>query len=197
VILEGIVTTLDEDGRLNVAPMGPRMLPDGRRFVLRPYRTATTYRNLKATGEGVLHVHDDPVLLARAAIERVEDAETLPASVVRGRVLAGCCRYAEFRVERLDDREDRTTIEAVVVASGRFRDPFGWNRGQFAVLEAAILATRVELLDLGRMLAQFAELAVLVDKTGGPAEHEAFGLLDRYVREAARARGIDPEAPDA
>ena len=69
MILEGIVTTLNPDGSLNVAPMGPRV--ENRsfdRFVLRPYRSSTTYRNLKALGEGVLHVTDDVLLLARAAI---------------------------------------------------------------------------------------------------------------------------------
>ncbi len=39
-----------------------------RRFVLRPFRTSTTYRNLKAHGEGVLHITDDVLLLARTAI---------------------------------------------------------------------------------------------------------------------------------
>ena len=40
MILEGIVTTVGPDGRVNVAPMGPRLLGDPyaepRRFVLRP-----------------------------------------------------------------------------------------------------------------------------------------------------------------
>ena len=68
MILEGIVTTVGPDGAVNIAPMGPRVTPDMARFVLRPYKTAQTYRNLKALGEGVLHVTDDVLLLARAAI---------------------------------------------------------------------------------------------------------------------------------
>ena len=38
------------------------------RFVLRPFHTSTTYHNLKARGEGVLHVTDDVLLLAQTAI---------------------------------------------------------------------------------------------------------------------------------
>ena len=68
MILEGIVTTLGPEGLLNVAPMGPQVDDAMRRFVLRPYRTSTTYRNLKARGEGVLHVTDDVLLLARSAV---------------------------------------------------------------------------------------------------------------------------------
>ena len=54
--------------RSNIAPMGPKVEADLRRFVLRPFKTATTYRNLKRHGEGVLHVTDDALMLARAAI---------------------------------------------------------------------------------------------------------------------------------
>src|SRR5262249_33778477 len=72
MILEGIVTTVSAEGTVNVAPMGPRVDADFRRLVLRPFRTAQTYHNLKAHGEGVLHVTDDVNLLARAALGALE-----------------------------------------------------------------------------------------------------------------------------
>ena len=70
MILEGIVTTLNDDATLNIAPMGPRVDPGTNlaRFELRPYRSSTTYHNLKARGEGVFHVTDDVLLLAQTAI---------------------------------------------------------------------------------------------------------------------------------
>ncbi len=42
MILEGVATTLDEAGTLNVAPMGPLVDAAMRRFVLRPFQTSTT-----------------------------------------------------------------------------------------------------------------------------------------------------------
>jgi hypothetical protein len=182
VILEGIVTTLDPEGRLNVAPMGPRVEPGLRRFVLRPFRTAATYRNLKATGVGVLHVTDDVLMIARAAIGLAVEAATRPASAVRGEVLIDACRYYEFRVLSLDDREERATIEAETLAEGRLRDFFGLNRAKHAVVEAAILATRVHLIPSGEILAEMDRLAPLVEKTGGEAERAAFRLLEQHVR---------------
>ncbi len=196
MILEGIVTTIDGEGRLNVAPMGPAVEPGMARFTLRPFRTSTTYRNLDATGEGVLHVVDDALLLAKTAIGRpVDDEPTRPAAVVRGRILLGACRYYEFRVvERDDGRGPRAAMVAATVAEGRLRDPFGWNRAQHAVVEAAILATRTEILPLTEILADLRRLAAPVEKTGGPAELAAFALLVDHVHEAARARGLDPES---
>lgn len=191
MILEGIVTTIGPDGTLNVAPMGPVVESgDLARFVLRPYTSSTTYRNLKALGEGVLHVTDDVLTIARGAIGRIEDAPTRPADVVNGRILASACRYAEFRVVELDDSGARTTIRCEAVASGRLRDFFGLNRAKHAVVEAAILATRVDFLPLPEILEQYDRLAVLVEKTAGPEEAEAFALLRSHVRQVARARGV-------
>lgn len=189
MILEGIVTTVDRDGRLNIAPMGPAVEPAMRRFVLRPFQTATTYRNLKETREGVLHVTDDVLLLARTAIGSPVDPPTRAARSVRGQVLVDACRYYEFRVRELDDSQERTTIAVETVAEGRQRDFFGFNRAKHAVIEAAILATRTAFLPLDEITADFRRLEPLVAKTGGEAERTAFSLLVDYVAEEARRRG--------
>jgi beta-RFAP synthase len=184
MIIEGIVTTLDEAGRLNVAPMGPLFDDaDAQTFVLRPFQGSTTLRNLIATRQGVFHLIDDPVLLAKAAIGRLDPAEitTLPAQLVQGRVLADSCSYQEFRVRSIDTRHERAEIVAQVVASGRFRDPAGWNRARHAVLEAAILATRIGILPDDEITARWHDLATTVDKTAGPPEREAWGILSRHV----------------
>ncbi|HEX8201241.1 MAG TPA: DUF447 domain-containing protein [Isosphaeraceae bacterium] len=192
MILEGIVTTLDAEGILNVAPMGPRVDDaELRRLELRPYPSTTTYRNLREQGEGVFHVTDDVLLLAQAAIGQPRDVATRPAEVVWGRVLLGACRYVEFRVLELDDRGPRATIRAEAVAGGRLRDFFGLNRAKHAVVEAAILATRTEFLPAEEILAEIGKLAVLVEKTGGAAERTAFDLLEDHVRRMTRGRGGD------
>ncbi len=198
MILEGIVTTLNRDGALNIAPMGPEVDPglSMARFVLRPFYTSTTYHNLKAGGEGVFHVTDDVLLLAQTAIGTVPTPapESRRADVVAGRILLGSCRYCEFRVVELDDRDERTSIVVETVAQGRFREFFGFNRAKHAVLEAAIMATRTAWLPLDEMLVEFRKLAILVDKTGGPKERAAFTLLHRHLRETAARHGLDADA---
>ena len=188
MILEGIVTTVSPDGVLNVAPMGPHVGDSMDRFVLRPFQTAQTFRNLRAHGEGVLHVTDDVLLLARAAVGPLDPLPAIePAERVRGYVLRDTCRFYEFRVLAIDDRTERVTIEAETIHCGRRRDFFGFNRAKHAVVEAAILATRVALAPADQIADEFRRLAVLVEKTGGPQEHEAFRFLNAYV---AQARGV-------
>ncbi len=192
MILEGLVTTLGPDGALNVAPMGPKIPADlsMATFVLRPYRTATTYRNLKAGGAGVFHVVDDVGLLARTAIGAAVEPppRTLPATAVAGRILADACRYYEFQPIVIDDADERTTILVETVAEGRLRDFLGFNRARNAVVEAAILATRTAFLPVAEILEEYRKLSIVVDKTGGPTEREAFDLLLAHVREATGPR---------
>ncbi len=182
MILEGLVTTLGPDGTLNVAPMGPQV--EGLhldRFVLRPYRSSTTYRNLKFQGEGVFHVTDDALMIARAVLGLETLPPTRPAGKVQGSILTGACRYAEFRVCSLDDEQERTTITVETVAEERLRDFFGFNRAKHAVLEAAILASRSAILPRAQILADFDRLRILVDKTGGTDERTGFDLLLRHI----------------
>jgi uncharacterized protein len=195
VILEGILTTLSPEGLLNIAPMGPQIGPDPsmKTFELRPYRSSTTYQNLKARGEGVFHVTDDVLLLAQAAIGEplVPEPELRPARLVAGWIIGGACRYFEFRVTDVDDREDRARFTVEALAEGRLRDFLGFNRARHAVVEAAILATRTAFLPRAEVLSEFDRLAVIVAKTGGPIEAAAFRLLHDHVLKPFRPVLLD------
>jgi hypothetical protein len=183
-LLEGVVTTLNSDSSPHIAPMGPIVDTRFERLLLRPFRTSVTYQNLKRAGEGVLHVTDDVELMARAAIGRLERLPALRrADAVNGVILADACRWYAFRVESLDDSAERTAIVARVVDRGRMRDFFGFNRAKHAVIEAAILATRIDFLDHDYLLAELERLAPPVAKTGGHEERRAFDFLRQYVLE--------------
>jgi hypothetical protein len=189
MILEALVTTLDAAGAPHLAPMGPRVAPDFTRFVLRPFPTSHTCQNLLRHREGVLHITDDALLLARAAVGALAAPPPVRAAArVRGFVLADCCRYFEFAVTAVDTTGARASMAAEVVHAGRVRDFFGFNRGKHAVVEAAILATRLHLLPRADVAAEFARLRVVVEKTGGPAEHEAMALLEAKLGAAEAGR---------
>lgn len=182
MILEGIVTTLGPSGTVNIAPMGPRLIQGFDRFLLRPFRTSTTYKNLKFKGEGVLHVTDDVLLIAKAAIGDVDDARNRPANQVQGRILLDSCRYYEFRIIQQSETQTRAEFLAETIEMGRLRDFLGFNRAKHAVIEAAILATRTHLLSQASIREEFEKLKAIVSKTAGPAETEAFLLLESFIQ---------------
>lgn len=182
MILEGVVTTLAADGRLNVAPMGPIVSPDMRTLTLRPFQSSQTYANLKSQPHGVFHVVDDVLLLAQAALHQLTtEPPTVPAEKILGRVLEDCCRWYEFQVVQLDDSQERTRIEAEVSHVGRRRDFFGFNRAKHAVLEATILATRLHLIPEAEVRQELSRLEPLVQKTAGDQEFTAWDVVRQYV----------------
>jgi len=192
LILEGLVTTQDAQGVVNLAPMGPIVDRDLTRLTLRPFRTSQTYRNLKQTREGVFHVTDDVELLAHAAIgDFPQPPEYRAAAHVKCPLLADACRWLEFRVELFDDNADRTTIECAIIQRSEGRPFFGFNRAKHAVVEAAILATRVGIQPADEIREEMSRLAVIVGKTAGEQEERAF----RYLREQTARRLVESGTP--
>ena len=188
MILEGIVTTQNDDGSTNTSPMGPIVDSTTSNFTLRPFQTSTTYKNLKRSSVGVLHVTDDVLLLAQAAIGQPTNPQLVNCESVGIKMIADCCRWYAFRVETLDDQNERTRIECKTIDQGRVRDFFGFNRAKHAVIEAAILATRVHILDASDIASQLEALRPLIEKTGGERETEAFALLDSHIKKHSSRR---------
>ena len=183
MIIETIVTTIDMDGVVNVAPMGvewdPHAEPDS--IVLKPFLETATYRNITGTRAAVVNIIDDVRVFARAAVSN-PDYATVPAVAVRGVVLADACSWRELEARTIDSTPPRSRIDTTVVHRGARREFVGFNRAHHAVLETAIYATRVHLLPQPFLTSELERLQVIVDKTAGPREHEAMKLLSDYIR---------------
>ena len=183
MIIETIVTTVDGNGAVNIAPMGVDWDGGDAAPLLKPFLETTTYRNIMATGAAVVNLIDDVGLFARAAIGN-PDYPVVQAVAVDGVVLRDACSWRELTVRSVDSTPPRSRIETNVAHRGVQREFIGFNRARHAVIEAAIYATRVHLLERMFLEAELARLQIIVDKTAGPVEHEAMALLADYIRSA-------------
>jgi uncharacterized protein len=183
VIIESILTTTDAQGTVNFAPMGVEWGEE--EIIIKPFLETSTFRNLQATRVAVVNLTDDVMLFAQGAIATVR-FPVVPATAVPGVVLAEVCSWREVEVLTLDASAPRARIVTRVVHRGVRREFLGFNRARHAVLEAAILATRTQLLPPEQIREEFARLQVIVDKTAGPREREAMALLTDFVRRAPR-----------
>lgn len=182
LILEGLVTSLNHDDSLNVSPMGPIVNRAQTEFLFRPFQTSRTYGNLKRTGAGVFHVVDDVLLLAKAAINHLDPIPpTRPAEEIEGCVLADACRWYEFEVIEIDDSSERTTVRTQVVHTGQLRHVWGFNRAKHAVLELAVISTRLFMMEPDDVQTEVDRLEIIVEKTAGDQERAAFDLLREYI----------------
>src|SRR5262245_35117330 len=150
-------------------------------IVLKPFLDTATYRNVTATRSAVVNLTDDVRVFAQAAISNPLYA-TVPASVVKGVVLADCCSWRELEVQAIDSTPPRSRIETSVVHRGFRREFIGFNRACHAVLEAAIYSTRLHLLDASFGRSEMDGLQVIVDKTAGDREREAMTLLTAHIQ---------------
>lgn len=178
MIVEGIVTSRDAGGLVNFAPMGVEWGEE--RLVLKPFLETSTFRNLTANRTAVFNLVDDVLLFAQAAIGSPQ-FPWHPAERVAGAVLEAACSWRELEVEAIDATPPRSRIDARIVHRGRGREFIGFNRARHAVLEAAILATRVHMLPAAQIREELGRLEILVEKTAGPREREAWALLSDYV----------------
>lgn len=201
MILETLVSTCDAAERPNLAPMGPIVDDDWEcqpgnipQFTLRPFDGSTTSANLRTTGRAVIHFSSDAGLFADAVMNRLSAdrlAELLmptrrgfPPRMIR------CERY--FVVELVDrdapvDEIGRRRLRCRVVESDVVDPPRPLNRAAAAVIEAAILSTRLHLLSADHVREEIERLSVAVDKTGGVMTTAAFERLRIYVDQSINA----------
>jgi hypothetical protein len=181
VIIESIVTTQNAAGIVNIAPMGVDWPDDPAVLILKPFIDTTTFRNLRETGAAVINLTDDVRVFTQAALSLPMAEPTIPATVVDGVVLANACSWREVEMVSVDATPPRARIDARVVHHGRHREFLGFNRARHAVLEATILATRLHLIPHDEVRAEVARLQILIDKTAGPREREAWTMVTTFI----------------
>lgn len=184
MIIEGLITTVDLEGTVNLAPMGPIVNGDFESFLLRPWKGSQTYSNLCAGDTAVFHVVDEVDLIAKSVMKTVSQSPPMnKAHQVNGWVLEDCCRWFEIQIVDRDLTSDRAEIQAEVVYSGERRAFRGFNRARHAILEAAILATRIQFLEQDEVALQFEYFRSAVEKTGTDRHQQLFQSLSDFVAE--------------
>ncbi|QDU75571.1 hypothetical protein Pan97_26040 [Bremerella volcania] len=177
-IVEGMLTTQNADGTVNVAPMGPRVNDEFTQFLLRPFPGSRTYENLLRTRQATFHVTDDVEMIAQAAIGDLHQSPEFHSDSGEGyHILAGCCRWYQLEAAQVDTSGERAALTCRVVRMGHLRNFLGLNRAKHAVLELAILATRVHLLSAEEIDQAIVMMSPWVEKTGGDAEVRAWEFL--------------------
>jgi len=178
VIFETVVTTVSPQGRAHVAPMGVRYA--GEQVVLMPFRPSTTLDNIVATRHAVLNIVVDTRVFAGCVTGR-KSWPTIDAERVAGVRLACALRHLELELEA-DDGDPQRPVLRMRRVHEREHAPFvGLNRAQAAVIEAAVLVSRLHMLPPQKIEAEMRYLQIAIDKTAGPEEHEAWQWLSEAV----------------
>jgi hypothetical protein len=178
MIRETIVTTVSTAGAVHVAPLG--IIQDGEGWIIAPFHPSTTLDNLRAVPFAVANYTDDVRVFAGSLTGR-RDWPTTAAEGVPVPRLAGALAHAELAVSRIAEDDQRPRFHCRVVTLAIHAAFRGFNRAQAAVIEAAILVSRLHMLPRHKVEAEMAYLEIAVGKTAGPAEQEAWNWLAEKV----------------
>jgi hypothetical protein len=178
-ILETVVATCNSDGSHHIAPYG--LIQDGADWILAPFRPSPAIENLQLVPYAVASSPCDLRVIAGAVTGRrqwpTEKAENVPG--VRLRDAFG---HLELEVAAFQDDATRPRFRCRVVHAASHMPFIGYNRAQAAIIEAAILVTRLHILPRTKVETEMSYLAIAVSKTGGAAETEAWNWLTGKVR---------------
>lgn len=186
LIYEAVVTTVSTTGVPHVAPMGVRHVQGD--VVLMPFSPSTTVDNILATGHAVLNLITDVRVFAGCVTGR-KQWPLQPAAHIPGLRLDCALRHVELKLVAMQQDEQRPVLRLSPVHEATHAPFIGMNRAQAAVLEGAVLVSRLHLLPADKIDTEMRYLQIAIDKTAGLAEREAWGWLQQAIAAHRGAQG--------
>ncbi|MEQ1528772.1 MAG: DUF447 domain-containing protein [Methylococcales bacterium] len=178
MIQETIVTTQNSSGAVHIAPMGIHSSAD--EFIILPFRPSATLNNLLESKVAVINFCTDVRVFAGCLTGR-RDWPVQAAEKISGQVLSCALAHTEVELVRVEADDTRPKLFCKTVHTVTHAPFLGFNRAQFAVLEAAILVSRLGMLPMAKVQAELDYLRIGLEKTAGPIELEAWGWLMQAI----------------
>ncbi len=174
MIFETIVTSVDEDGKPYVTPFGVRH--EAGCVVISPYKPSTSLNNILATKCAVMNLSDDVRVFAGALTKR-QPWQLVETNIIEGFRLVDCLAHVELALDEVRDDAMRPQLVMMKVAEFNHKPFAGFNRAQAAVIELAVLVSRLHMLPREKIQTELQYLKIAIDKTAGEREKEAWGWL--------------------
>jgi hypothetical protein len=177
-ILEVIVISQDSAGQPHIAPFGIRRR-NGLVHIA-PYRPSLTLDNLMQQQSATLNMTDDVRVFAAALTGRTcwqltqQDGAWL---------LDSALAYQQLALHHIEDDPVRPSLYFSVQHQAQLAMFQGFNRAQSAVIELAVLVSRLGLIATAQIQQQMMQLQVLIDKTAGEHEWQAWQWLQERVQD--------------
>lgn len=179
-INETIITTQSAEGQVHITPFGIRE-QDGY-ILISPFKPSTTLQNILDTKVAVVNLTDDVRVFAGALTKKLR-CEVTAADKVNCARLVDTLAHMELELVEVSEDEQRPTLVMQVVKTVNHHPFSGFNRAQAAVIELAVLVSRLHMLPKEKIMQEKDYLQIAIDKTAGEAELEAWQWLNHRVDE--------------
>jgi uncharacterized protein len=128
----------------------------------------------------VLNLVTDTRVFAGCVTGR-RDWPTVAAERIAGVRLACALRHVELELAKQRDDAQRPVLHMTRLHEATHAPFTGFNRAQAAVIEGAVLVSRLSMLPVDKVDAEMAYLQIAIDKTAGAEEREAWSWLQQAV----------------
>lgn len=173
-IVETIITTTDASGAAHIAPLG--LIEDGSGWIIAPFHPSRTLDNLRAVPFAVAS-HTDDVRVFAGCLTGRRDWPLTAADKVLGVRLANALSHWELAVDHVTEDQTRPRFHCRIAHHGLHAPFEGFNRAQAAVIECAVLVSRLKMLPPDKVEAELKYLDIAISKTAGEREQIAWGWL--------------------
>lgn len=178
MIYETIITSTDQQGQPHIAPFGIRERDS--LVLIAPFRPSSSLDNLLGSKSAVINLTDDVRIFAGALTGR-RNWPVRKADKVQGYVLEAALAHRELELVEVKEDETRPELYFRVVHEATHAPFRGFNRAQAAVIELAVLVSRLHMLPIDKIESELVYLQIAIEKTAGPRELEAWGWLMEAV----------------
>ena len=183
MIHEVIVTTINKDKKVHIAPMGVKILQsDSKKLVqISPFKPSQTLNNILETKIATVNFIDNVKVFSGIVTGKKIDWDLEVFD-------DGCAPHLQntnthMNVKAIEDHDDpvRPRIICEVINEQIHRPFLGFNRAQFSVIELAVLSTRLGRIDDNKIKDEMKYLKIGIDKTAGKNEKEAWEWIEKKI----------------
>ena len=183
MIHEVIVTTINKDKKVHIAPMGVKILQSGSKKLVQisPFKPSQTLDNILETKIATVNFIDNVKVFSGIVTGEKKDwkLEVFDDKCVPH--LQNTNTHMNVKVSENHDDPVRPRIMCELIKEQIHRPFLGFNRAQFSVIELAVLSTRLGRIDDNKIKDEMKYLKIGIDKTAGKNEKEAWEWIEKKI----------------
>ncbi len=184
MIHEVIVTTVNKDNLVHIAPMGIKFIDHANQKCIKisPFKPSQTLDNLVSTKKATINFIDDVMVFAGIVTGIKKEWDLSPQAKDNVAHLSNTNSYMNLKVLNVVEDELRPNIICNIHDTQNLRPFMGFNRAQFSVIELAVLSTRLGMIDDEKVKREYEYLKIGIDKTAGEREKLAWNWIEDKIR---------------
>jgi hypothetical protein len=164
MIHETIIISTNENGEAHVTPFGVQF--EDEIIVISPFKPSKTLNNILSTQTATMNLTDDVRVFAGALTKR-QPWQLIKTNHIDGYRLAECLTHVELKLLEVREDDTRPQLRMRQIEKQHHADFKGFNRAQAAVIELAVLTSRLHMLPAEKIQSEREYLQIAIDKTAG------------------------------